>query len=66
MAASSFSRRPRHSKSAATAPLFERARPALLCIDEAHCISEWGHDLLGRSFWAMTANGTKLTKAQAS
>jgi ATP-dependent DNA helicase RecQ len=28
----------------ATAPWFERARPALLCIDEAHCISEWGHD----------------------
>jgi len=26
------------------APWFERARPALLCIDEAHCISEWGHD----------------------
>jgi ATP-dependent DNA helicase RecQ len=28
----------------ATVPWFERARPALLCIDEAHCISEWGHD----------------------
>ena len=35
---------PETLESAATASLFERARPALLCIDEAHCISEWGHN----------------------
>ena len=31
---------PETLESGATAPCFERARPALLCVDEAHCISD--------------------------
>src|ERR1700759_2044324 len=69
---------PERLRMSSTAELFDRANIALFAIDEAHCVSQWGHDFrpdylqlsMLHERWpdvpriALTATATQTTRAE--
>ncbi len=68
---------PERLASAATVPLLRRINCTLIAVDEAHCVSQWGHDFrpdylrigelrraLGVPFAAFTATADEETRAE--